>query len=66
MDTKLAWMHKEHERYEMVDTNEELDAIEEAFKGWRYGYPSIEELLNLQDLEAEGFTPLTVSNGIPF
>ena len=66
MDTKLAWMHKEHVKYEQEDAAAELTAIEEAFKGWRYGFPSIDELLNLQELESEPYLPALPSNGIPF
>lgn len=66
MDTKLAWMHKEHVRFEQGEADEELQAVEEAFKGWRYGFPSIEELFNLQDLESETNLPIKPSNCIPF
>ena len=34
-----------------VQTRNELDAVEEAFQEWLAKSPSIEELINLQDME---------------
>ena len=63
---KLEWMHKEYVRTEREQADEEALAVEEAFKGWRYGFPSVDEFLNLQDLELEGIGFAPVSANEPF